>query len=112
MARQLSELGFELYGDTRHRRAITAAGLACSKVNKVKDGRPHIVDMIKNDEFDLIVNTTEGKQAIIDSASIRSSALQHKVSYTTTIAGAEAVVLALLQPDERSLNSIQELRRF
>jgi carbamoyl-phosphate synthase large subunit len=78
-------------------------------VNKVKEGRPHIVDMIKNDEFVLIINTTEGKQAIIDSASIRRAALQHKVSYTTTISGAEAVVLALQQPDELNVSSLREL---
>ena len=78
-------------------------------MNKVKEGRPHIVDMIKNDDFTLIINTTEGKQAIVDSASIRSSALQHKVSYTTTIAGAEATVLALQQPDEVTVNSLREL---
>ena len=67
------------------------------------------MDMIKNDEFDLIINTTEGKQAIIDSASIRSSALQHKFSYTTTMSGAEAAVLALRQPDDLTVVSLQEL---
>jgi carbamoyl-phosphate synthase large subunit len=78
-------------------------------VNKVKEGRPHIVDMIKNDEFSLIVNTTEGRESIEDSRSIRRQALQHKVSYTTTIAGAEATVLALKQPDELNVRSLREL---
>jgi carbamoyl-phosphate synthase large subunit len=109
VARQLAQLGFEIAGTRGTCRAITEAGIACSPVNKVKEGRPHIVDMIKNEDFSLIINTTEGKQAIIDSASIRRAALQHKVSYTTTIAGAEAAVLALQQPDELNVNSLREL---
>ena len=109
VARQLRELGFEIFATRGTCRSIVEAGIECTVVNKVKEGRPHIVDMIKNDEFSLIINTTEGKQAIIDSASIRSSALQHKVSYTTTISGAEATVLALQQPDELNVHSLQEL---
>jgi len=64
-------------------------------VNKVKEGRPHIVDMIKSDKIDLIINTTEGRQAISDSSTIRSSAEQHRVYYTTTMAGGSAVCEAL-----------------
>ncbi len=109
VARQLNALGFEIAGTRGTCRSITAAGIECSIVNKVKEGRPHIVDMIKNGDFVLIINTTEGKQAIIDSASIRRAALQHKVSYTTTISGAEAAVLALQQPDELNVTSLQEL---
>jgi len=109
VARQLAELGFEISATRGTCRSISEAGISCSVVNKVKEGRPHIVDMIKNDEFALIINTTEGKQAIVDSASIRRSALQHKVSYTTTISGAEAAVMALQQPDELNVNSLREL---
>jgi carbamoyl-phosphate synthase large subunit len=109
VARHLHKLGFEIHATRGTCRSISAAGIDCSIVNKVKEGRPHIVDMIKNDEFSLIINTTEGKQAIVDSASIRSAALQHKVSYTTTISGAEATVLALQQPDEINVHSLQEL---
>jgi carbamoyl-phosphate synthase large subunit len=109
VARQLTELGFEISATRGTCRTIAASGIDCQVVNKVKEGRPHIVDMIKNDEFVLIINTTEGKQAIIDSASIRRAALQHKVSYTTTISGAEAVVLALRQPDELNVSSLREL---
>jgi len=109
IARKLNALGFEISGTRGTCRSITAAGIDCSVVNKVKEGRPHIVDMIKNGDFVLIINTTEGKQAIVDSASIRRNALQHKVSYTTTISGAEAVVLALQQPDELNVTSLQEL---
>ncbi len=109
VARQLAELGFEISATRGTCRSITEAGIGCSVVNKVKEGRPHIVDMIKNNEFVLIINTTEGKQAIIDSASIRRAALQRKVSYSTTISGAEAAVLALQQPDELTVNSLREL---
>ncbi len=109
VARQLAALGFEIFCTRGTCRSIAEAGIDCSVVNKVKEGRPHIVDRIKNDDFTLIINTTEGKQAIVDSASIRSSALQHKVSYTTTIAGAEATLLALQQPDELTVNSLRDL---
>ena len=83
--------------------------MECVGVNKVKEGRPHIVDMIKNDEIVFIVNTTEGAQAIADSAEIRRAALQHKVSYTTTIAGAEAMLMALRQGDALQVTPLQEL---
>jgi carbamoyl-phosphate synthase large subunit len=109
VARELIELGFQLYGTHGTAAALRAAGIACQGVNKVKEGRPHIVDMIKNKEVSFIVNTTEGAQAIADSAEIRRAALQHKVSYTTTIAGAEATCLALKQSDTVSVNRLQEL---
>ncbi len=109
VARQLAQLGFEICATRGTCRSISEAGIECRVVHKVKEGRPHIVDMIKNDEFSLIINTTEGKQAIIDSASIRRSALQHKVSYTTTMSGADAAVMALQQPDELNVNSLREL---
>ncbi len=109
VAKQLAELGFGIAATRGTCRSISEAGIECSVVNKVKEGRPHIVDMIKNDDFSLIINTTEGKQAIVDSASIRRTALQHKVSYTTTISGAEATVLALQQPDELNVSSLREL---
>ena len=109
VARDLVELGFELVATSGTCTAIADAGIPCRRVNKVYEGRPHSVDMIKNDEFRLIINTTDGKQAIIDSASIRRSALQHKVSYTTTMSGAEAAILALRQPDERNVSSLKEL---
>ena len=73
------------------------------------EGRPHLVDMIKNNEVNLIINTTEGKQALKDSASIRRSALQHKLSYTTTISGAEATCLALKKMADFSVKSLSDL---
>jgi carbamoyl-phosphate synthase large subunit len=109
VAADLIALGFELYGTAGTCRVVVEAGLPCTQVNKVGEGRPDIVDMIKNGEFNLIVNTTEGKHAIEDSASIRRAALQHKVSYTTTISGAEATCMALKNLDSVSVNCLQEL---
>jgi len=109
VARDLRELGFELFATSGTWKALAAAGIECTRVNKVAEGRPHIVDMIKNDGFDLIVNTTEGKKAIEDSAEIRRRALQHKVSYTTTISGGEAICLALRQSDSSEVNRLQDL---
>jgi carbamoyl-phosphate synthase large subunit len=109
VARALNELGFTLYGTHGTARSVREAGMECVGVNKVKEGRPHIVDMIKNGEVSFIVNTTEGAQAIADSAEIRRAALQHKVSYTTTIAGAEATCMALRQGDVLRVTRLQEL---
>ncbi|QGU32385.1 carbamoyl-phosphate synthase large subunit [Thermochromatium tepidum] len=109
VARDLLEFGFTLYGTHGTAAAVRAAGLPCIGVNKVAEGRPHIVDMIKNNEIGFIVNTTEGAKAIADSAAIRRAALQHKVSYTTTIAGAEATCMALKQLDILSVNRLQDL---
>jgi len=109
VARQLLELGFSLYGTHGTARAVQEAGMDCIGVNKVKEGRPHIVDMIKNGEVRFIVNTTEGAEAIADSAAIRRAALQHKVSYTTTIAGAEATCLALKAGDLLEITQLQTL---
>jgi len=109
VAAELHELGFKIYATRGTCAVINAAGTPCIAVNKVKEGRPHIVDMIKNDEFSLIINTTEGRASIDDSRSIRRQALQHKVSYTTTIAGAEAAVLALKQPEDMVVHSLREL---
>jgi len=95
IAEQLQELGFELMATAGTARVLQEAGMAVERVNKVKEGRPHIVDKVKNDEIALIVNTTEGAKAIADSFEIRRSALQHKVCYSTTIAGAEAICQAL-----------------
>jgi carbamoyl-phosphate synthase large subunit len=111
VARDLIGLGFELYGTGGTAAALQAEGIQCHRVNKVAEGRPHIVDMIKNREVSFIVNTTEGAQAIADSAAIRRAALQHKVSYTTTIAGAEATCLALKHLDAVSVNRLQDLHR-
>ena len=109
VAKQFHELGFALVATTGTAAIIEAAGLPVTRVNKVMEGRPHIVDMIKNDEIALIVNTTEGKQAIADSSTIRRTALRHDVFCTTTIASASAVCEALQFGDNLSVYTIQEL---
>jgi carbamoyl-phosphate synthase large subunit len=111
LARCLNELGFGVYATRGTGNAIHEAGLVCTLVNKVTEGRPHIVDMIKNDQIDLIINTTEGKQAIKDSYTIRREALNRKVTYTTTVAGARAICLALKQQHPWEVHSLQELHR-
>jgi carbamoyl-phosphate synthase large subunit len=111
VARQLVELGFSLAATGGTADALETAGLAVRRVNKVLEGRPHIVDMIKNDEADLIINTTEGRRAIADSAPIRASAEAHRVFYTTTLAAAEAVVMSLKQEGDKKVRRLQDLHR-
>ncbi|MGD8324008.1 MAG: carbamoyl-phosphate synthase large subunit, partial [Gammaproteobacteria bacterium] len=105
----LAARGFEIVatGGTAH--ALAVGGVACRRVNKVREGRPHIVDMIKNQEVSLIVNTTEGKQAIRESHSIRAEAVHHKVTYYTTISAAKATCDALDHLDNVRVNRLQEL---
>jgi carbamoyl-phosphate synthase large subunit len=86
-------------------------GLACEVVNKVTEGRPHIVDLIKNGEIVYIVNTTEGRAAITDSFSIRREALQSRITYSTTIAGARALVHSLEFRGSGPVWSLQELHK-
>jgi len=111
IARELERLGFRLVATKGTATALRAHAIACETVHKVIEGRPHIVDMIKNDQIHLIVNTTEGKQAIADSFSIRREALMRKVSYTTTIAAARATCQALRELDNESVNCLQDLHR-
>ena len=96
IARELGELGFEIFATGGTAQSLRTAGITCSQAYKVKDGkRPHVVDKIKNGEFSLVINTTEGRQAIADSALIRREAVQNKVCYTTTGDGAYAIIAAL-----------------
>ena len=111
LARRLIEHGFELIAITGTALALKAAGIECRRVNKVREGRPHIVDMIKNDEIDLIVNTTEGKQAILESNSIRREAVHRRITYYTTLAAALATCEALDHMDEVDVNRLQDLHR-
>ena len=111
LAKSLVALGFKLIATKGTAEAIKAAGLDVQPVNKVKEGRPHIVDMIKSDKINLIVNTTEGRQAISDSSTIRSSAEQHRVYYTTTMAGGSAVCEALKFAGDIKVRSLQQLHR-
>ena len=109
LAKKLIERGFEVVATEGTARALTEAGVPCRRVNKVREGRPHIVDMIKNDEIDLIINTTEGKQAIRESNSIRREAVHHRVTYYTTIAAGLATCEALDHLDEVEVRSLQQL---
>jgi len=109
VARRLVAKGFTLAATGGTAKALENAGLAVQQVNKVAEGRPHIVDLIKNDEAAMIINTTEGRRAIIDSASIRASAEQHRVFYTTTLAAAEAVCMALEQETDITVRRLQDL---
>jgi carbamoyl-phosphate synthase large subunit len=108
-AKDLAALGFELLATRGTQSVLQEAGVACESVNKVAEGQPHIVDMIKNDEINLIVNTTEGRQSVADSREIRRAALQHQVNYTTTLAAARATVQALGSKDTHSVNRLQDL---
>jgi len=112
IARNFHSLGFRLVATRGSAQVIADAGIPVQAVNKVMEGRPHIVDMLKNGEINLIVNTTEGRQAIADSATIRSTALRHGVYCTTTIASARAVFEALKFGGDISVNSLQDLNRL
>ena len=111
MAKQLVDLGFKLVATKGTAKVIQQAGLDVTEVNKVQEGRPHIVDMIKSDKIDLIINTTEGRKAISDSSAIRSSAEQHRVYYTTTMAGGNAVCQALNFDGKTTVRRIQTLHQ-
>ncbi|MBV1879944.1 MAG: carbamoyl-phosphate synthase large subunit [Pseudomonadales bacterium] len=111
VARDLIEIGFKLLATRGTAAAIRAHGLEVETVNKVLEGQPHIVDKLKNQEVDLIVNTTEGKQAIRDSAAIRRTALQYKVYNATTMAGASACVKAVKYGEDYSVYRLQDLHK-
>jgi len=111
LARRLLARGFEIVATSGTAVALGAAGIECRQVNKVREGRPHIVDMIKNDEINLIVNTTEGKQATLESHSIRREAVHRRVTYYTTLAAAWATCEAIDHMDEVAVNRLQDLHR-
>jgi carbamoyl-phosphate synthase large subunit len=109
LARLLIERGFEIVATRGTAAALEQAGVGCRHANKVREGRPHIVDMIKNDEISLIVNTTEGKRAIHESNSIRREAVARKVTYYTTLAAAIATCEAIDHLQEVEVNRLQDL---
>ena len=109
VSRDLHRLGYDLVATRGTAHALEAAGIRCRTVNKVLEGRPHIVDMLKNGEIDMILNTTEGSRAIADSYTIRRSALQYRVPYFTTVAGARALVEAVQAPRSPAVYSMQEI---
>jgi len=109
LATALLEKGFTLCATDGTQVALQEAGIECAQINKVMEGRPNIVDAIKNEEITYVVNTTEGRQAINDSSLIRRSALQHKVPYATTMTGALAVLEAMNFGEEREVRRLQDL---
>jgi carbamoyl-phosphate synthase large subunit len=111
IAGQLLDLGFSLVATKGTAEVISKAGLDVQPINKVLEGRPHIVDSIKNGEIDLIINTTEGRQAIADSSTIRRSALAKDVSYTTTLAGGDALCKAMAFGVEKTVRRLQDLHQ-
>ncbi len=111
IAQQLDRLGFELVATKGTAAALAASGLQVQAVNKVAEGRPHIVDMIKNGDISFIVNVTEDKRAVADSYEIRRSALQNKVTYYTTLAGAKAACIGMAHMQEIEVESLQNLHK-
>jgi len=93
--RTLAGLGFSLVATDGTAAALRAAGISVERINKVMEGRPHIVDAMKNGDIHLVFNTTEGRAAIADSAALRRTAVQFRIPYYTTVAGARATVAAI-----------------
>ncbi len=109
VARELALAGFQLVATHGTARVLDEAGVEVRKINKVTEGRPDISDLLKNASVDLIVNTTEGRRAIADSAIIRRLALQHGVCYTTTLAGGEAFCMAIRHGTGERVRRLQDL---
>jgi carbamoyl-phosphate synthase large subunit len=111
IAHDLAKLGFALVATKGTANVLREYGLTVTPVNKVAEGRPHIVDMIKNNEISFIVNVTEDKKAVADSYEIRRSALQNKVAYYTTLAGGKAACIGMAHMQELNVESIQDLHK-
>jgi carbamoyl-phosphate synthase large subunit len=111
LAQLLTARGFDIVATHGTANELAKAGVSCRRANKVREGRPHIVDMIKNGEISLIVNTTEGKQAIYESRSIRAEAVRKNVTYYTTIGAAMATCKALEHLDDSDVNRLQDLHK-
>jgi len=109
VARDIIARGYTIVATAGTGAWLREHGIECELVNKVVEGRPHVVDLIKNGEIAYIVNTTEGKQAIADSFSIRREALQHRVTYSTTVAGAKALLHSLQFRGSGPVWALQEL---
>ncbi len=109
VAKMLVAKNYEIVATSGTAKFLKAAGIPCELVYKVNEGRPNTVDMIKNDQIQLIINTTEGKKAISDSFTMRREALQHRVTYYTTMAGARAACFALGELSAGDVNCLQDL---
>ncbi|HEY8218674.1 MAG TPA: carbamoyl-phosphate synthase large subunit [Methylobacter sp.] len=111
IAKMLVDKKYEIVATGGTAKFLKEAGIPCEVVYKVNEGRPNTVDMIKNDQIQLIINTTEGKKAISDSFTMRREALQHRVTYYTTMAGAKAACYALGELDAGDVNCLQDLHK-
>ncbi len=111
LAQALRDLGFSLVATRGTAQTIESAGIPVAIVNKVKEGRPHIVDMIKNGDIDFIVNVVEDKKAVKDSYAIRAEALARRVVYFTTLAGALAACMGMRHGNELEVYSLQALHQ-
>jgi carbamoyl-phosphate synthase large subunit len=111
IAAHLHELGFKLFATSGTARAIAVAEVPVTRVNKVAEGRPHIVDIIKNREIQLIINVVEDKRAMKDSFAIRAAALAQNIPYFTTLAGAKAACLGMKERRDITVYPLQELHK-
>ena len=109
LAKEFIDLGFKIIATKGTARHIEKAGFPVEIIKKVAEGRPHVVDAMKNGEVNLIVNTTEGRQSILDSASIRRTALEEKIYCTTTLEGGRAVCSVLRNKELWSVERLQDL---
>ena len=109
LGKQLVDLGFEIVATSGTQRALQGHGLVCSKVQKVNEGRPDVADLLKNEQIDFIINTTEGRKSIEDSSVIRKLALKNKVFCSTTLAGGEAAIMAIKQGETNIVRRLQDL---
>ena len=111
IARMLVNKQYEIVATGGTAKFLKESGIPCEVVYKVNEGRPNTVDMIKNDQIQLIINTKEGKKAISDSFTMRREALQHRVAYYTTMAGARAACYALGELEAGDVNCLQDLHK-
>ncbi len=111
IAQMLVAKNYEIVATRGTVKVLKAAGIPCTEVYKVNEGRPNTVDMIKNEQIQLVINTTEGKKSISDSFTMRREALQHRVTYYTTLAGAKAACYALGELDAGNVNCLQDLHK-
>ncbi|MGY0400064.1 MAG: carbamoyl-phosphate synthase large subunit [Ostreibacterium sp.] len=109
IAQKLVSLGYNIMATDGTAVALKASGVACTRVNKLAEGQPNVVDAIKSSEVTFVINTTQGQQAIIDSYEIRRESIMRRVLYTTTMAGAKAVVTALDAENLNKVNKLQDL---
>ena len=109
LAKEFHDLGFSIVATKGTAAFISESDLPVTIVKKVAEGRPHVVDMMKNGEIQLVVNTTEGRQSILDSASIRRTALEEKIYCTTTLEGGRAVCSVLRNKEDWDVDRLQDL---